>query len=193
MNAAAAAALKITNTTVTAEISDCCCLNLAFLARSLINVCFNSRQCFAALRLADRKYGATGLLYSNGRLVVVRASSPDTARLVVRRIARQVQRVHPGKYTKFFVRKFSVRNIVGTFTHPHKLDLRLIYSKAAAMNNCSVQWNQERFPAAVNIRCGSRTALIFYSAKIVLTGVKSMEELEHFHQYLLQNILPAPI
>lgn len=78
---------------------------------------------------------------------------------------------------------YKIRNIVATIDVGQKIPIEIISSRIAG-----AIYNPETFPALILKGLNSCSFLIFASGKIVITGFKSLEEMNHSSFELMQKL-----
>lgn len=175
--------MQIANITATATLSNSK-LNLRHIA-SLFPNCTLSTKAFKALKIKAEN-GTTGLLYESGKIVLVGAKCLTMTLNAVNDICECLNHsVCPRG--DFFVKDFSVQNIVGAATF-YPIDLGLLYANQA--QNCC--YDQENFAPALKFKLRKNErpiALIFHTGKVIITGTRTCEEINELYYYLKRMLL----
>lgn len=151
-------------------------INLQRLAMYLPSSSYNRRR-FAAITIRIDNPRCTALLFTSGKLVITGVRSWYEGLLSSLCIARIVTRALVG--CNYFILNCEVQNIVAHSEAPlvegEKLDIQRMYDTYSV--ECTFQKNM--FPGLIyrGMRCPV-VLLCFCSGKVVLTGAKTMRDIE---------------
>jgi len=143
------------------------------------NAEYNPKR-FAAVIMRIREPKTTALIFSTGKIVVTGAKSEDLAKHAARKYARIIQKL--GYEAKF--KDFKIQNIVASadVRFPIRLETLSIQHRMF----CS--YEPELFPGLIYRMLEPKVVLlIFVSGKLVLTGAKTVTNI----QEAIENIYPV--
>lgn len=146
-----------------------CDLDLIKLTLHARNAEYNPRRFSAVIiRLSEPK--STGLVFRSGKLVCTGARNIEASRLAARKLALIIQKI--GYAVKFI--DFKVQNIVATSDVRFPIDLEQI--ALTHVRFCT--YEPEIFPGLVYRMLEPKVSLlVFVTGKVVLTGAKTLEDL----------------
>jgi transcription initiation factor TFIID TATA-box-binding protein len=167
----------IHNIVATAQIETSAPLQLDRLKQIFRFSSFNRRK-FAAVTLRLLRPNCTILLFTSGKLVITGSKSSSEALLSVYRIRRLLREVCVGQ--RFMVAGFEIQNVVSHCELPVKegeiLDIEALYERHHVYST----YQSHIFPGLIfrypNLKV---VALMFFSGKVVLTGARSLEDIDH--------------
>ena len=137
---------------------------------------------FAAAILRIREPRTTALAFQSGNMVCTGARSLLDSRLAARKYCRIFQQV--GIPVMF--RKFKIQNIVASATVGFTIKLQQISDAYGAYT----QYEPDLFPGLILRSINPKLVfLIFRSGKIVITGGKSVEDIQRTYYALYTNII----
>ena len=156
-------------------------IDLRGLARKAMNVEYNPKR-FSAAIMRIRQPKATGLIFSNGKLICCGAKSEEESRIAARRIAKTVHKLgFKCRFTQFLIRNMVASCFVG-------FKIRLEGLNCHHSNFCIYDPEVLKFPGLIYRMTKPKIVLlIFASGKIILTGAKNKHDLYH----AFQNIYPV--
>ena len=162
--------VDITNMVITVEFGlEQRFVSLPRLAQ-MTNRFFHKPKNFAATNIRLNNPRATILLFPSGSGVITGAKSLDTAIIAARQFCGILN--HYG-YIEAAVGEYVIQNIVSACYCGFRVDLVKV-QRLMAKNNCTVNYNQAQFPAAIFRRTKDNghmiVWLIFYSGNIIMTG-----------------------
>ena len=166
----------IHNIVATAQISTSTPLQLDRLKQIFRFSSFNRRK-FAAVTLRLVRPNCTILLFTSGKLVITGSKSSSEALLSAYRIRRLLQRACVGQ--QFAVSGFDIQNVVShcelEVADGEILDIEALYERYHIFST----YQSHIFPGLIfrypNLRV---VALMFFSGKVVLTGARSLEDID---------------
>ena len=159
-------------------------IDLIYLASQLVNVDYNPKKFSAAIyRIKEPK--ATFLLFSSGKFVCCTGCVPY-AQNACQQIVKCIQTLYPNE-DNISLNEFTIRNIVGTFYTGFQISLESFYN--SKRSNCVFE--QEFFPGLkfVPIKSEKKTALLFVSGKVIITGCKKEEDVYEMASKLNRMLL----
>ena len=167
----------IHNIVATAQIEISAPLQLDRLKQIFRFSSFNRRK-FAAVTLRLVRPNCTILLFTSGKLVITGSKSSSEALLSAYRIRRLLRQTCTGQ--RFSVTGFEIQNVVShcelTVRDGEILDIEALYERYHIYST----YQPHIFPGLIfrypNLKV---VALVFFSGKVVLTGAKSLEDIEH--------------
>ena len=167
----------IHNIVATAQIEISAPLQLDRLKQIFRFSSFNRRK-FAAVTLRLVRPNCTILLFTSGKLVITGSKSSSEALLSAYRIRRLLCQTCTGQ--RFSVTGFEIQNVVShcelTVRDGEILDIEALYERYHIYST----YQPHIFPGLIfrypNLKV---VALVFFSGKVVLTGAKSLEDIEH--------------
>jgi len=161
-------------------------LDLKKIALKAKNTEFNSKR-FHALVMRSRDPKATALIFKSGKMVCTGTKTENDGKEAITKFLKLIKQA--GFYNAG-MKNFQIRNIVATtdFKMPITLDA-ILY----AYRNCCM-YEPEIFPGLV-LRPDNNKAvmIIFSSGKIVMTGLKSFDELKRMQNKLTQIMVDLKI
>ena len=166
----------IHNIVATAQISTSAPLQLDRLKQIFRFSSFNRRK-FAAVTLRLVQPNCTILLFTSGKLVITGSKSSSEALLSAYRIRRLLQHACVGQ--RFAVAGFDIQNVVShcelKVQDGEILDIEALYERYHIYST----YQSHIFPGLIfrypNLRV---VALMFFSGKVVLTGARSLCDIE---------------
>lgn len=166
----------IHNIVATAQIATSTPLQLDRLKQIFRFASFNRRK-FAAVTLRLLRPNCTILLFTSGKLVITGSKSASEALLSVYRVRRMLREACVGQ--RFVVTGFNIQNVVSHCELPVKdgeiLDIEALYER----HHIYCTYQAHIFPGLIfrypNLRV---VALMFFSGKVVLTGARSLEDID---------------
>jgi len=166
----------IHNIVATAQIEISTPLQLDRLKQIFRFSSFNRRK-FAAVTLRLIRPNCTILLFTSGKLVITGSKSASEALLSAYRIRRLLRQTCTGQ--RFVMTGFDIQNVVShcelKVEHDEILDIEALYEKYHIYST----YQPHIFPGLIfrypNLRV---VALMFFSGKVVLTGAKSLDDIE---------------
>jgi len=167
----------IHNIVATAQIEISAPLHLDRLKQIFRFSSFNRRK-FAAVTLRLVRPNCTILLFTSGKLVITGSKSSSEALLSAYRIRRILRQTCTGQW--FSVTGFEIQNVVSHCelnVHDGEiLDIEALYERYHIYST----YQPHIFPGLIfrypNLKV---VALVFFSGKVVLTGAKSLEDIEN--------------
>ena len=167
----------IHNIVATAQIEISAPLHLDRLKQIFRFSSFNRRK-FAAVTLRLVRPNCTILLFTSGKLVITGSKSSSEALLSAYRIRRILRQTCTGQ--RFSVTGFEIQNVVSHCelnVHDGEiLDIEALYERYHIYST----YQPHIFPGLIfrypNLKV---VALVFFSGKVVLTGAKSLEDIEN--------------
>ncbi len=131
---------------------------------------------FAAPRVRLARPATTALIFKNGKVVCVGATTQECARLACQKHRRLISRL--GYRTHF--QMFRIQNRVYTVRVEHPISLVEISKDSELLqpgNQLAAQWQPGNFPGLIyKMRNPDVKLAIFDSGKVNMTGVKSPED-----------------
>ncbi len=131
---------------------------------------------FAAPRVRIARPATTALIFKNGKVVCVGATTQESARLACQKHRRMISRL--GYRTQFKV--FQIQNRVYTARVDHPISLIEISKNSELLeegNQLASQWQPGQFPGLIyEMRDPVVKLTIFDSGKVNMTGVKPPED-----------------
>ena len=178
----------IHNIVATAQITTSAALQLDRLKQIFRFSSFNRRK-FAAVTLRLIRPNCTILLFTSGKLVITGSKSASEALLSVYRVRRLLRGACIGQ--RFMVTGFKIQNVVSHCELPVKdgeiLDIEALYER----HHIYSTYQSHIFPGLIfrypNLRV---VALMFFSGKVVLTGARSLEDIEEGWDVIFGLIKP---
>ena len=166
----------IHNIVATAQIETSAPLQLDRLKQIFRFSSFNRRK-FAAVTLRLLRPNCTILLFTSGKLVITGSKSWSEALLSVFRVRHLLRRACVGQ--RFTVTGFNIQNVVSHCEMPVRdgeiLDIEALYER----HHIYSTYQSHIFPGLIfrypNLKV---VALMFFSGKVVLTGARSLEDIE---------------
>lgn len=154
---------KVTNVVFTAEMG--CSLDLRHVVNSTTFIRYNPKH-FSALIWSNPRMESTCLLFKNGKVVCTGAKTIERGRKSIRQYARKLQNLgYDIKLKNIRIRTISAVYTLQGCIKPEDLAYYLdaIYEPEVIL--------------AARLRRGGVHFTCWYSGKILITGVKSMEQL----------------
>ena len=167
----------IHNIVATAQIDTRSPLQLDRLKQIFRFSSFNRRK-FAAVTLRLVRPNCTILLFTSGKLVITGSKSSAEALLAVYRIRRLLREACVGQ--QFLTTSFEIQNVVShcelTVEDGEILDIEALYER----HHIYSTYQPHIFPGLI-FRYPSLkvVALMFFSGKVVLTGARSLDDIDH--------------
>lgn len=166
----------IHNIVATAQIQTSAPLQLDRLKQIFRFSSFNRRK-FAAVTLRLVRPNCTILLFTSGKLVITGSKSSSEALLSAYRIRHLLRRVCIGQ--RFEIVGFEIQNVVShcelQVDEGEILDIEALYERYHVYST----YQSHIFPGLIfrypNLRV---VALMFFSGKVVLTGAKSLRDID---------------
>ncbi len=166
----------IHNIVATAQIEISTPLQLDRLKQIFRFSSFNRRK-FAAVTLRLVRPNCTILLFTSGKLVITGSKSSSEALLSAYRIRRLLRQTCIGQ--RFSVTGFEIQNVVShcelSVCDGEILDIEALYERYHIYST----YQPHIFPGLIfrypNLKV---VALVFFSGKIVLTGAKSLDDID---------------
>ena len=166
----------IHNIVATAQIEISTPLQLDRLKQIFRFSSFNRRK-FAAVTLRLIRPNCTILLFTSGKLVITGSKSASEALLSAYRIRRLLRQACTGQ--RFVMTGFDIQNVIShcelKVENDEILDIEALYEKYHIYST----YQPHIFPGLIfrypNLRV---VALMFFSGKVVLTGAKSLDDIE---------------
>ena len=155
-----------------------CELDLYRLAQTVRNAEYNPRRFTAVIvRISEPK--AAALIFRNGKMNIAGCKTREQAQLAAKKFGRILKKL---KY-KVKLRNFEVKNMIATASCNHKIGLDKIASNP--MYKTVTKYNPEVFSGLVyKIPQPKVTFLIFASGKIILTGAKTLKDLDDAAEWI---------
>lgn len=156
-----------------------CKLDLKTIALNARNTEYNPKR-FAAAIMKIRNPKTTALIFSSGKMVCTGAKSEEDSKKAAKKFAKTIKNM--GFDVRFT--DFKVQNIVASADVHFAIRLESLNHKHADF----CQYEPEIFPGLIyRIYQPKVVVLIFVSGKIVLTGAKTIDQIQEAYT----NILPA--
>lgn len=157
-------------------------LDLKRIALRAKNTEYNPKR-FHALIMRSRIPKTTALVFKSGKMVCTGAKNEIESRSGVEKFIKIIRQI--GFY-EAKMKDYNIRNIVATVNF--KMPIRLDTILYAFRVNC--MYEPEIFPGLIYRPNDSRVVVIFFmTGKVVITGSKSTEELNHAYNSVLKIIL----
>lgn len=147
-----------------------CPLDLLIIATHSRNAEYNPKR-FPAVTLRIQEPKATGLTFKNGKMNIVGCRTEEAAYLAARKFGRMLKNLNfPVK-----LKSFSIANIVAKMDCKFPIHLETF----AREHQLFATYNPEVFAGLIYrvVTPKKATFLVFVSGKIVVTGVKSIENI----------------
>mmetsp|Transcript_3466 Transcript_3466/g.8176 ORF Transcript_3466/g.8176 Transcript_3466/m.8176 type:complete len:200 (-) Transcript_3466:3350-3949(-) len=171
---------KIQNIVSTVELN--MILDLKKIALRAKNSEYNSKR-FHALIMRSRDPKATALIFKSGKMVCTGAKNENKGKEA---IAKFVRAIKQAGFKNVRLKNYQVRNIVASTDF--KIPLRLDSIMYAYRGFC--MYEPEIFPGLIFRPTSTKAVvMIFSSGKVVFTGVKSEEDLDRIHNFILRIII----
>jgi transcription initiation factor TFIID TATA-box-binding protein len=161
---------KIENIVASGSIADS--IDLEMLSARMKNYDLNKKRFpGAVLRLQDPKI--TVLIFSSGKVVMTGAKSHDE---FVRGLDNLIQKMKEAGVICYDTPVVAITNMVCSFDIGKYINLNKV---VITLNLENIEYEPEQFPGLVyRIKDPKIVALLFSSGKIILTGGKTMDEIE---------------
>lgn len=173
--------LKVQNIVATTSLGKE--VSLTKLARTQSNTEYNPEQ-FPGLVLRVEKPKSAVLVFSSGNLVCTGTKSVAQVKDVIRAVIKQIAKIGV-KITD--MPKITVQNIVASGSIELELNLNVL-----ALQLENTEYEPEQFPGLVyKLVEPPATFLLFSNGKLVCTGTKNKQQLEHSMVQLHRNIKAA--
>ena len=115
----------------------------------------------------------TALIFKTGKMVITGAKSKELSFKAAREYANDIKKIG-NKAVR--LTDFKVQNMVGSCSVSYQIKLEALFSDGKYKNFC--HYNPETFPGLIfHLVSPKICLLIFKSGKIVLTGAKSVEDI----------------
>lgn len=145
-------------------------VNLKKLAMNTQNIEYNPTKWSPAAIMRIKNPKATALVFRSGKLICIGAKSIEESKNAARKFGRRIQKA--GFHTTF--NDFKIHNIVGNSMVNTKLNLDKIYNEH--ISQC--YYDPRSFPGLTFcLKSPKISILVFQSGKIVLTGAKSISDI----------------
>ena len=156
-------------------------INLKALALKL-KYCDYNPQRFAAMTMRLRKPRTTALAFGSGNMVCTGSKNIPQCLLSCRMYVRILQRSN----VKVCFHNFKVQNIVASVALEYPLKLH----ELSQAHGANVSYEPEMFPGLVlRITNPKIVFLLFRSGKLVITGAKNLDAINHAYRCIYKNIL----
>ncbi len=156
---------------------------LTKLARTQPNTEYNP-ETFPGLVLRIKEPKSAVLVFSSGNIVCTGTKSVVQVRKVLEAVIKQLRKINVNITAK---PKITVQNIVASGSINLKLNLNFL---AIEMQN--TEYEPEQFPGLVyKLLEPNATFLLFTNGKLVCTGTKNKQQLEHSMVQLLKDVKVA--
>ena len=171
----------VKNVVVTVKL-ECEPINIARLSKLLPYSSYD-RTRFAAVTIRLLEPSSTILLFCSGKLVVTGASTCEEALLSAYHIVDVLKDTHPGQDFKLV--SYEIQNIVSSLAIPvsqgQGLDLQAFYRDHGAEST----HQRSLFPGLMwrSTTTAPVMMLLFSSAKVVITGAKSLDQIAQAWDY----------
>ena len=178
-SSASSPACSIVLQNISGTVNLCTLLDLKTVYLKTRNSEYNPRR-FCAVILRIRNPKTTALAFASGKMVITGAKSPAACKLAAKKFAWIIRKVG---FEQVKFREFRIQNMLGTVDvgFPIKLEPLSLHHIA----HCS--YEPEIFAGLIyKMLCPKICLLIFVSGKLVITGGKTIEQLEQ----ALHNIYP---
>jgi transcription initiation factor TFIID TATA-box-binding protein len=171
---------KIENMVASGSIADT--IDLEVISTTIENCELNKKRFpGAVLRIANPKI--TVLIFSSGKVVMTGVKSQDD---FVRGQDILIQKMKEGGVICHGTPTVAVTNMVCSYNMGNKINLNKV---VLSLSFESIEYEPEQFPGLVyRIKDPKVVALLFSSGKIILTGGKTMEDVEKGLAYLEQKL-----
>ena len=143
-------------------------LNLKTVAAKVEGSRYNPKR-FPAVIIRKSKPKGTGLVFKSGKIIIIGAQAENDSEILARKVIKDLSHVF-GK--TFLMKSFRITNIVASAKFKHPVDIGRIAEDQVGVKD-------DNFPGLV-YRVGTpiKSALIFSSGKVMLTGALSREACE---------------
>jgi len=159
-----------------------CILDLRKIALKTKNSEYNPKR-FHALIIRLRNPKTTAMIFKSGKLVCTGAKDEQTSRQAIKKF---VQLIKNSGFSGIKIKNYSIRNLVAVcnFNLPIRLEsINFTYKE-------SCMYEPEVFPGLIFRPENTKVvAMIFMTGRVVLTGIKSIQEMERIHNNLTYMIL----
>jgi len=130
-------------------------------------------------RIKDPK--AATLIFSTGKIVCTGARTVEDVTIVIKKVVKVLKQTKLGNPKKY---KIEVQNIVASAKIPSRLDLDKIALEAE-----NSEYEPAQFPGVVyRMKDPKATLLLFGSGKIICTGTRKIEEVNHVVNSLFKKL-----
>lgn len=166
----------LTVTSIAANFKIGCPIDLKLLAdgKQLMNIEYNPKKHNAMMIRRKNPY-ATFMLFSTGSCIVTGATSVDDVRKTIRQFLRRLQKLdYNVSYSGF-----TINSISGSFSLGCGINL------SALSHYEGYQYNQESFAGGILAYQPGKSAMIFHTGCVTMTGCKSIKELREDYEELL--------
>lgn len=151
-------------------------VNLQYLAQILPNSYYN-RQRFAAITIRLARPNCTALLFSSGKLVLTGCSSWNECNYASMNVVNLLRAYVPD--VDFLLVENCIQNIVAHVSIPLRDGCKLDLSRLYEMYGVQCTYQPQLFPGLIFRPESSPVVLIcFYSGNVVVTGGKSVDDIE---------------
>ncbi|KAL3116720.1 hypothetical protein niasHT_001110 [Heterodera trifolii] len=153
------------------------------IAQRGANTEYNQRRFHAIIMRIRTTTGKTvaALIFQSARVVLTGVPHPSSANKMAARVLRRIQHTHIG--ITLDIHQLRVVNIVGVQTFPKRISVERL------QNTLGGTYDPTIFPA---LRCkllNGVTCLIYISGKVIVTGAKTLDVIQHSFNHL-SSILP---
>lgn len=171
---------KIENIVASGSIADT--IDLDIISSKVENCDLNVKRFPGAVfRILDPKMAF--LIFSSGKVVITGIKTHED---LARGLAILIQKMKDAGITCLDTPKVTVTNIVCSYDIGNKINLNKV---VMALSLESIEYEPEQFPGLVyRIPDPKIVALLFSSGKIILTGGKTMEDVEKGVAFLVQKM-----
>ncbi|KAL3125606.1 hypothetical protein niasHT_005493 [Heterodera trifolii] len=148
-----------------------------------VNTEYNPRRFHAIIMRIRTPTGKTvaALVFQSARVVLTGVPHPSSANKMAARVLRRIQHTQSG--ITLDIHQLRVVNIVGVQTFPQRISVERL------QNTLGGTYDPTIFPA---LRCkllNGVTCLIYISGKVIVTGAKTLDVIQHSFNHL-SSILP---
>ena len=145
-------------------------------------LCEYNPQTFAAATIRILNPRSTALVFASGNMVVTGCKSTAESRLA----ARKYTRIYQTLGIPVMFRKFKIQNIVASAASGFPIKLQDIANAYGPY----VTFTPDLFPGLIFRSINPKLVfLIFRSGKVVITGARNVQDIEHTFKSLYLNIL----
>nr|CAD2199382.1 unnamed protein product [Meloidogyne enterolobii] len=139
------------------------------------------------------------LIFQSGKVVLTGVPTPELANETARRVIKSIRASNnaAGNFQKIGINNICVTNIVGAYRHEQKLAIENLF-KQLRQQNIKANYDPTIFPAlrfkiCLKERDGEASCLCYISGRVILTGIKSINELKLvFNNDILPKIKQFP-
>ena len=146
---------------------------------------------------------ATALVFESGKAVIAGAKSTDDSWFAAEQLRKQLKKAiaHADLWNghKFHIEEFHIRNMVGSFSIPHRVNIEAVWQHVQKHKELNIfaDYNFEIFPGVRGeLRTETKqrrcTFIAFRSGKVIITGVKSKQDLNTYHSELVELLSNFP-